>query len=216
MFQSPIRVWCGGHQSALKYAELPFNYACNSTPREINMVFAKPKNVAMSCNVTHTHTLSLDFKAEVLVFAAFLSHSCKQGVMQWAVSQGHTELVTHLADNLDVPVTSRDATGGGGISSAATIGHAAMLESLIYRKADIEEADDNGAKPIHWAAYHGHTAAVRVLLSSRASAVSPDARGHTPLDLAMAASHADVVRQLVHEASVAPHSAIRPKKSKEL
>ncbi|HZI30982.1 MAG TPA: ankyrin repeat domain-containing protein, partial [Candidatus Binatia bacterium] len=64
-------------------------------------------------------------------------------------------------------------------------GHAAMVELLWARGADVNVADQKGTTPLHWAVFLGQTNLVRMLIAHKATVNVKGAGDMSPLDLAV-------------------------------
>merc|ERR1712232_1369411 len=88
------------------------------------------------------------------------------------------------------------AFGGQPIHDAAELGHAAVVEMLADKLADLSVADKNGTQPIHSASYAGHVMMVKLLATRRVGIAVKDKRDAQPLDIAAQRGHRALIRLL--------------------
>jgi ankyrin repeat protein len=70
------------------------------------------------------------------------------------------------------------------VIDAARNGDRAALRALIQKKADVNQADLDGATALHWAAYHDDLESVELLVSAGANVNAANDLGATPLWIA--------------------------------
>lgn len=90
--------------------------------------------------------------------------------------------------------------GGGWIGAlhiAARRGHEGIVEALLGRHSDVDEADSDGRTALVHAALAGHAGVARRLLERGARLVPADRRGRSALHWAAAGGHAAVLRLLL-------------------
>ena len=91
----------------------------------------------------------------------------------------------------------RPGTGQSALMWAAAEGHAAVVETLIARGADIEARSGSGATPLLFAARKGCLDCVRALLAAGADVNEQRPDGATPLLVAVVNGHEDLVDLLL-------------------
>lgn len=143
---------------------------------------------------------------------------CSQTPLIWAASKGHYCIVQQLLDR-GANVNTVNNSGQTSISLAASGGHKATVELLIYYSARLEIPDrEFGRTPLIWAVIGGHCAIVKQLLDSGAKVDTVDKYHKTALSWAYEKSESkgwDIVTVLlrngasVKEISTTPHSRVR-------
>jgi ankyrin repeat domain-containing protein 50 len=94
---------------------------------------------------------------------------------------------------------SSNAPGFTDLMVASFFGHAAAVELLLQKGAELESQDKNGRTPLSWAAEKGHTEVVELLLQKGAELESEGDDGGTPLSWAAVNGHTEVVELLLQK-----------------
>jgi len=92
-----------------------------------------------------------------------------------------------------------DESLAGGMTmlhAPAQAGHAALVERLLARGANVHAWDENGRTPLHLAAQAGHREVAELLLEHGADVNAADLQGHTPTGLAAEAGHEELAEFL--------------------
>jgi len=92
-----------------------------------------------------------------------------------------------------------DESPAGGLTllhAPAQAGHAALVERLLARGANVHAWDENGRTPLHLAAQAGHREVAELLLEHGADVNAADLQGHTPTGLAAEAGHEELAEFL--------------------
>ena len=79
----------------------------------------------------------------------------------------------------------------------AMFGHPKVVQTLLFKGADIESKDPAGMTALHYASYNGHNAVVHLLLSTGCEINSSADEGYTALHLAAKAAKPEIIRLLV-------------------
>ena len=83
------------------------------------------------------------------------------------------------------------------VIGAARNGDRAALRSLIQKKADVNQPDQDGATALHWAAYHDDLESVDLLITAGANVNAANDLGATPLWNASTNAAAPVAKRLL-------------------
>ncbi|HLO32393.1 MAG TPA: ankyrin repeat domain-containing protein, partial [Anaerolineales bacterium] len=110
---------------------------------------------------------------------------------------GHIDVVDYLI-KAGAPVNSfsRNELKAAPIQSAASAGHAKIVELLLKQGADPNVREQGGFTPLHAAAQNGDENMIRALLYGGADLTLRSDDRKTPLDLARAAGHTEAMKLL--------------------
>lgn len=116
-----------------------------------------------------------------------------------AAADGRVEEVRRrLAEGVDVDARHPAWPGlPTPLLAAAFHGHAAVVEALLARGADVRATNVQGRTPLHHAADQDHALIVALLAQAGAPLDAVDFHGHTPLHVAAWQDHRDSVRVLL-------------------
>jgi len=87
--------------------------------------------------------------------------------------------------------------GSSDVANAAERGDLAAVRSLILKKANVNDAQPDGATALHWAVYRNNPEMVDVLLRAGANAKATNRTGITPLYMASLYGNAGLIGQLL-------------------
>jgi ankyrin repeat protein len=93
----------------------------------------------------------------------------------------------------------KDSYGRTPLSWAAAEGHAAVVQLLLEKSADLGARDEEGRTPLSFAAQRGNHSVVQLLLEKGANIESKDDQIRTPLSWAAVEGHVAVVRLLLEK-----------------
>lgn len=103
---------------------------------------------------------------------------------------------------ISVPPAQEEANAISAISDASLLdpanrGDFKMVEDLLNKGADVNQADQDGRTSLMYAAYNGDTATVKMLLEHKAFVDIPDVNGRTALMFAASGPFPEVVQLLL-------------------
>ncbi|VUC28211.1 unnamed protein product [Clonostachys rosea] len=101
-------------------------------------------------------------------------------VLHRAIRDGDPGTVAVLCD-IGIDKEARDSTGRNAVYLAAEMHHAAVIDVLKQKKADLAAADDKGETLLHRAIRESNIAALDILVASGALVDAVDHEGKTPL-----------------------------------
>eukprot|EP00042_Codosiga_hollandica_P037925 m.303798 g.303798 ORF g.303798 m.303798 type:complete len:625 (-) comp55256_c0_seq2:130-2004(-) len=155
-------------------------------------------------NVTPLHWAAINDRLAIVQF--LLDHDAivdavgghlETTPMQWAIRQGHFQMVVLLMRNRADPLMT-DKNGYTCLHIAAFFGQANICAYLIARGTDVDLRDKTGRTPLMWAAMKAMAPeTVRTLCALNASLNLTDADGNTALHLAVSAENVSATKQLV-------------------
>lgn len=120
-------------------------------------------------------------------------------------------LTTYVDEGVSFPVTS-DA-GRYTLHTAALIGHAVLLDTLLTRGADPTMPNDNGGTLLHSATLGGMASIMERLIQEGADVNAANRYGLTPLFLAAMEGHSDLVERLIALGANPQHQASNGKRA---
>lgn len=141
------------------------------------------------------------FLALSLLFASLSGAAEDPGdELRRAASAGDLTKVKKLLD-AGVDVNAANRYGGTALAFAADKGHAAVVDLLLERGANVNAEDTfYGSTPLAWAVRHGHAAIVRSLLAKGAKS------GPQALIAAAGEGHAEVTKVLLEHDKPGPEA----------
>jgi len=86
---------------------------------------------------------------------------------------------------------------GGEVADAAMHGDSVALKRLLGERADVNEAQRDGATALHWAVYRDDAVAAKLLIDAGANVQTANREGATPLSLACATGDAALIGLLL-------------------
>src|SRR4029079_5523814 len=93
------------------------------------------------------------------------------------------------------------------VIQAAKNGDKGALHALIQKKADVNQAEADGATALHWASYHDDLDSAELLIRAGAKVNAANDLGATPLWAASQNGSSAMVRKLL-EAGADPNAAL--------
>jgi ankyrin repeat protein len=126
-----------------------------------------------------------------LLEAARIGHDAliKHLIQQGAAVNACTKSVA-TANNAQVGDQSwKSPVSHTALHTAAGMGHAGAVQTLLSNGADPNLRDGDGSSPLHWATMHGHSGVIAVLIGAGADVHARDCDGFTPLHCAASQSH---------------------------
>ena len=129
-----------------------------------------------------------------------VNQACRDGntPLYAAVAEGHEEIVRLLLDMPNVNIDERMKEGVTALFYAARNNLTGIVEQLVRRGANVNQAVITGTTPLCSAAKRGHLQVVRILLQAPAIAVDQATDdGVTPVAIASQEGHKDTVRLLL-------------------
>ena len=115
-----------------------------------------------------------------------------------AVYSGHEDIVRLLLDMPNIDIDERMKEGVTALFHAARNNLTGIVEQLVRRGANVNQAVISGTTPLCSAAKRGHLQVVRILLQAPAIAVDQATDdGVTPVAIAAQEGHKDIVRLLL-------------------
>ncbi|XP_065070835.1 myotrophin-like [Rhopilema esculentum] len=87
----------------------------------------------------------------------------------WATKNGDMELLKDLVEKQNVSINTELLNGRMAIHYAADYGQLEVIEYLVSKGADMNQADKHGITPLLAAIFEGHTSCVKFFLSKGAN-----------------------------------------------
>ncbi|CAM1505854.1 Fc.00g114910.m01.CDS01 [Cosmosporella sp. VM-42] len=117
----------------------------------------------------------------------------------WAVSAGHTLIISELINRPTVDINHRDKTGRTAVSWAASDGTPVTLKQLLaIRGIDANLKDNKGKPPLSWAAGNGCSTTAEVLVrSKKVDKASLDQDHQNAISWASTQAHTGTLRVLL-------------------
>jgi ankyrin repeat protein len=104
----------------------------------------------------------------------------------------------HLIANAALTCCCAGATAhASDVANAVMSGNATELRSLLEQRADVNEAQPDGATGLHWAVYHDDLPVAHLLIEAGAEANVSNREGVTPLALAAVNGNAEMIELLL-------------------
>ena len=114
-----------------------------------------------------------------------------------AAQAGHTDICVHLLKNGSDVNEVQPETKMPALHLAASKGHTAVVEALLFWEAIVDSQDHVGMTPLYVACQGGHLACVLALLKEGASVSLPNDFGNLPIHVAAYTNRVDIVRALL-------------------
>jgi ankyrin repeat protein len=180
----------------------------------VNSMVSKAMTLGMVAVAADVFEVDAHLCGEPEALAAKLSEERTFAVLQVACSAGLLDVVANLLDRCG------DGGGGGGggrsllegeyypLFIAASLSHVKVVQMLVDKGADVNQANTDGDTPLKIAAQQGHLEVVGFLVDKGANVNYADKDGVTPLKISAQKGHVGVVNLLLDKGAEVNHADV--------